>query len=139
MYSIQELSVMCGLTERTLRNYLKMGILQGEKREGMWRFTEEQIGAFLENKRVAASVKANRNAIFTDYLNHYPRNQNSACLLLHLPEDPSNQVSTFFCEAVNQRRGLKMTFETQKGSNRVILIGDPESVKDILAEYQAKR
>lgn len=50
MYNLKELSMISGLTDRTLRNYLKMGILVGEKEYGTWNFTDEQVLAFLENE-----------------------------------------------------------------------------------------
>lgn len=41
MYTIKDLSMISGLTDRTLRTYLKMGVLVGEKADGSWRFSEE--------------------------------------------------------------------------------------------------
>lgn len=34
MYNIKDLSMISGMTDRTLITYLKMGVLAGEKREG---------------------------------------------------------------------------------------------------------
>ena len=47
-YTLKDLSMICGLTDRTLRNYLKLGILTGEKQAGTWCFTEEHLDAFLK-------------------------------------------------------------------------------------------
>ena len=43
MYSIKDLTKISGFTDRTLRNYLKLGVLIGEKKDGQWYFNEEQI------------------------------------------------------------------------------------------------
>ena len=43
-YTLNEVAVMSGLTTRTLRNYMKMGILKGKMLEGIWKFGEEEIG-----------------------------------------------------------------------------------------------
>lgn len=45
-YTISELVMMTGLTDRTIRNYIASGILQGDKTDGCWRFTGEQVDGF---------------------------------------------------------------------------------------------
>ena len=47
-YVINELVMFTGLTDRTIRNYLSSGILQGEKVDGMWRFTSDQVEEFVK-------------------------------------------------------------------------------------------
>ena len=48
-------------------------------------------------------------------------------------------IGVFFCQAVNERKGLEMRFDTMRGLNRVILTGDVETVSEILCEYRAKK
>ena len=139
MYNLKDLSMITGLTDRTLRNYLNDGILLGEKRDGVWRFTEEQIGAFLENPYVKPAIQAKRNAILYDYLRADLSNKNTACVVLRLREDGSQSVAEFFCDAVNKREDLMMTFDHNHGENKVILVGNEETVYDVLAEYHAHR
>ncbi len=40
-YLISHLVLSTGLTDRTIRNYIASGILQGEKINGLWHFTPE--------------------------------------------------------------------------------------------------
>ena len=42
-YDLNELAQMTGFTTRTLRTYLKQGLLHGEKVGGVWRFTPEEL------------------------------------------------------------------------------------------------
>ena len=42
-YTIGQVVMMTGLTDRTIRNYLSLGFLEGEKPDGQWRFTAEQL------------------------------------------------------------------------------------------------
>ncbi|MGM8370207.1 helix-turn-helix domain-containing protein, partial (plasmid) [Clostridium perfringens] len=39
LYTIEDIAKMTRLTSRTIRNYLKDGILEGKKIGGQWRFT----------------------------------------------------------------------------------------------------
>ena len=138
MYTLQEVSLISGLTERTLRNYLKQGILIGEKQDGGWRFTEEQITEFLSNDYVIPAVKAKQNAYIFDYLKNDCEKENTACVVLHLKKENPMKIASFFCEAVNKRQGLKMRFDHEKGENQVILVGSFDVVYDVLKEYNSK-
>ena len=44
-YLIRHLVLLTGLTDRTIRKYISSGILQGEKIDGLWHFTPEQVEA----------------------------------------------------------------------------------------------
>ena len=57
MYSLKDLSTMTMLSDRTLRNYLDAGILQGKKENGAWVFTSEQIELFLQNDMGSAGCR----------------------------------------------------------------------------------
>ena len=67
-YTIPDIAQMTGLNERTIRNYLSNGQLQGEKVDGAWRFTAEQFSDFLAQDMVRSSVQAKANAIVYDFL-----------------------------------------------------------------------
>lgn len=139
MYNLKDLSLISGMTDRTLRTYLKLGMLSGEKTDGVWHFTEEQIQEFLENEYVRPAIKAKRNALIFDYLRADASKENTACIVLHLRGDDSKAVAKFFCEAVNKRRCLSMTFDENKGENKVILVGSEETVYDVLNEYHSSK
>ena len=136
MYNLKQLAMMTGLTERTLRNYLRLGILTGEKVDGVWQFTKEQVTTFYEKRVVKSAMKATRNAIIYDFLSDTFTCENSICAILHLPEDKPLAVAEFFCDAVNQRKNLNMRFDRLKGRNQVILVGDLQTVEEILADYR---
>ena len=48
-YSINELAVMTGFTTRSLRNFIQMEFLKGEKVNGEWQFSTEQIENFFSS------------------------------------------------------------------------------------------
>lgn len=57
-YLISHLVLSTGLTDRTIRNYIASGILQGEKINGLWHFTPEQVERFLRHPAVRPSILA---------------------------------------------------------------------------------
>ena len=51
-YLISHLVLLTGLTDRTIRKYISSGILQGEKIDGLWHFTPEQVEGFVRHPAV---------------------------------------------------------------------------------------
>ena len=66
--TLAQLAAISMLTERTLRSYLKRGLLAGEKTPGGWRFTAEQTAAFLALPQVRSASNARRNAVAEDFI-----------------------------------------------------------------------
>lgn len=52
-YTINEVAAMTGFSTRTLRNYINMGILNGEKTDGVWKFTPDDFIDFISDTNVA--------------------------------------------------------------------------------------
>jgi len=49
LHTVEDIANMTTLTTRTIRNYLKDGLLKGRKIGGQWRFTEEDIKNLLDS------------------------------------------------------------------------------------------
>ena len=135
LYTIQDIALMTGLNERTIRKYLADSLLQGEKVDGAWRFTAEQFEAFLGQDMVRGSVQAKANAIVYDFLITDRRKEPTACLILDNPvpdgEEPTlrenleKQVNTL---------GLRWAYQFRDGQARSILSGPPAALSKLLAD-----
>ena len=138
-YTINEVAVMTGLTTRTLRNYLKMDILKGEKIDGIWQFTEEEFAEFLQNPYVKPSLQAKNKAIVFDFLAQNKKRTNEICTMLDVCVEHSEaeEISSFFCKEINKRKeeNLKFSFEQNGSYVRVILRGYEDTVMKILRAY----
>ena len=83
--TLAQLAAISMLTERTLRSYLKRGLLAGEKTPGGWRFTAEQTAAFLALPQVCSASKARRNAVAEDFIQRRMDTTGQLCAVLDLP------------------------------------------------------
>ena len=81
-YTMNDIARMTGLTTRTLRSYLRMGLLTGEKVDGVWRFTEEELGAFMDNPGVQQGLHTKRNSLVNDFLLMDTKKENHTCVIL---------------------------------------------------------
>ena len=81
-YTLNQVAMMTGLTTRTLRNYIKMDILKGEKIDGIWNFSEEEFAEFIQNPYVKPSIQAKNKAIVFDFLAQNEKRTNEICTII---------------------------------------------------------
>ena len=116
--TLAQLAAISMLTERTLRSYLKRGLLAGEKTPGGWRFTAEQTAAFLALPQVCSASNARRNAVAED--------------LIQRRMDTTELCRTV--AALAAEHGVTMAFSGDAALSRVTLRGPAQ---DVLAALQA--
>lgn len=139
-YTLNEVAMMTGLTTRTLRNYLKMNVLKGEKVDGIWKFTEEEFTEFLQNPYVKPSLQAKNKAIVFDFLVQNEKRINEVCIIIDAciaSYDEAEEISSFFCDEINKRNEEHINFSFEKNDScvRVILRGYEDTVMEILNTY----
>lgn len=139
-YGISQLAMFTGLTDRTIRNYISTGILQGEKINGVWKFTPEQADAFVRHPAVRPSILAKNNSLVYDFLLEDKKKKQEMCLILDIPKGEKLSVAEFFCHAITNDgyRNIKFTFDGVNEMARVILKGDATEVLRLVNEFNAK-
>ncbi len=68
LYTVDDIARMTMLTSRTIRNYLKDGLLSGKKVGGQWRFTQQDIEALFANSSVASDLRSTRRQDLMDFI-----------------------------------------------------------------------
>lgn len=137
MYTLEQLSLITSLTTRTLHNYIKLGILKGNKENGKWLFTEEQLNNFVNDQAVMASIKSKSNGIIYDFLAEYDNAENETCILLDLSisKDKANEISKLFCEESKKLQHFRFSFIYKNKKAHYILKGSEEAIKNIMKLY----
>lgn len=135
-YTLGHLSQITGLTDRTLRTYLKNGILEGEKINGIWHFTEAQLDAFLRHPAVRPSIQAKNNAIVYDFMLDTKKPEPRACIILDMPDLDREIAARHFCEAIcyGGFRDLRFSYDGVD-SPRVILSGPATQILSLVNSY----
>ncbi len=141
-YNINEVAMMTGLTTRTVRNYLKQGLVSAEKIDGVWKFSPENFGEMLSVPAVKQSVKARNNSVIFDFIANDRKRENKICLCfdLYVDESEAEEISGFFCDKINSCGADDICFNFEKnGRNaRIILSGPEDTVSAILTEYYSE-
>lgn len=140
-YTIEDVAAFTGLTDRTLRSYLKEGRLTGTKEEGAWRFGPEDLERLLEDGGARRAMEANRNAAVYDFLlGGQPEDR--CCVIRDIPAEKGEEeaLRTRLLERVNREEGqVRFSYSygvdrRGRGSARVILTGPTERVRAILSD-----
>ncbi|WP_069187720.1 helix-turn-helix domain-containing protein [Alkalihalobacillus pseudalcaliphilus] len=84
-YTIDEIATMTRLTSRTIRTYLKNGLLKGTKIGGQWRFTEENLEALFHNSDIEVKIEQEKNKIISEFLNHSSIQETEMCTVIDIP------------------------------------------------------
>jgi len=140
-YVLGHLKLITGLSERTLRNYISTGILIGEKINGMWHFTAEQVESFLSVPTVRQSIRAKKNALVYDFLIDRKKKREECCIILDIPHGNGKEISEFFCYEISNGNfcNIDFSFEAEKSSSkRVILKGDADDVMLLINKYRSR-
>jgi len=139
LYTINDVATMTGLTTRTVRNYMKLGMLDGEKTDGIWQFTLEAVSAFMADKNVQSSIQAKRNGVVFDFLANQHKKVNEICTILDFPvsEEEAMEISAFFCKEASAPgvRNMNFNFSYNNGLARVILKGNEDFVAEVMKKY----
>lgn len=136
-YLISHLTLITGLSDRTIRNYIASGILNGEKINGLWHFTAEEVNAFIRNPAVMPSIQAKHNAVIYDFLIDRKKSSEEACIVLDLPGNDPKNAAEYFCYAITNGNyaDIRFSFNHTSGVPRVILRGKTEDVLKLVKEY----
>ena len=139
IYTIQDLCLLTGFTDRTLRNHIALGNLEGEKMGNLWQFTPQQVENFLQLPHVWPGIQAKKNAIVYDFLRSKSKKAPRMCVILDLPGKDAQEVSAHFCRAVSRydtpEDELCFSSEQTGGCPRIILKGSWDDVMALLTDF----
>lgn len=137
-FGISQLAMLTGLTDRTIRNYLSAGILQGEKVDGVWHFSPEQVELFTAHPAVRPSILAKNNSLVYDFLLDGRKAQPEVCMILDIPGGDREGIASFFCTRINERpyKNMHFTFDAVGAVPRVILKGEAAAVLSLIQEFR---
>lgn len=136
-YLINHLVLFTGLSDRTIRNYLSSGILQGEKINGLWHFTPEQVESFIHHPAVRPSILAKNNAAVYDFLLDSGKTTCQTCMILDLPGNSEKEIAEYFCYNISSGayRNIHFCFDGAAKFPRVIRKGEAAEVLRLVNGY----
>lgn len=137
-YHLNQVAMITGLTTRTLRNHLKQGILKGEKVDGNWSFTEEELDEYIADPSVKRAILAKQHAVVYDFLADPFKKTNRICIIMDFPVSAEEALETarfFGKEITDHGSDIEFRYINEKYYARFILAGSEDQVRDLLQAY----
>ena len=137
IYSIDDISKMTMLSTRTIRNYIKLGLLNGSKTNGYWQFTSDDISKFMNNDYVTQSLNTKRNSLIYDYILNDCKSINAVCSIYDYPVENNVEAKSLYNKILkkinsNEYNNLKFSYNYSNNMVRIILIGDPNEINELI-------
>ena len=136
-YLINHLVLFTGLTDRTIRNYISSGILQGEKINGLWHFTPEQVECFICHPAVRPSILAKQHSTVYDFLLNNKKNDCEICMIMDIPGKNEKEIAEYFCYCISNEgyRNIHFSFDGVAQVPRIILKGKAAEVLRLVNSF----
>ena len=140
-YLISHLTLFTGLTDRTIRNYISAGVLKGEKINGLWHFTPEQVDSFIRHPSVRPSIVAKNNAAVYDFLLDNKNKDHEICMIIDIRENRPKEIAEYFCYRISSEnfQNIHFSFDGVEKIQRVILKGDAAEVLQLVNGFMQGR
>lgn len=132
--TVNDVAMMTGLNPRTIREYLRRGLLQGEKTASGWRFTGEQFGALISHPEVARSLWAKDQGMVLDFLDKKKKEVPAACVILDLPTEDGQEEILLNKLLALSREGVNFRYRREGTMARITAAGPPARLSAILEE-----
>ena len=136
-YVLSQVLLFTGLSERTVRNHIASGLLKGEKINGLWHFTKEEVEKFINHPAVKPGILTKNNGMIYDFILDTSKKQEEMCVILDVPDVGRQEITEMFCKEIcdGEYKNIKFSFSCLSGINRVILKGDSKYVLKLLNFY----
>ena len=127
LFTIADIAEMTSLSDRSIRNYLRNGLLTGQKIGGQWRFTSQDIMNFFHRSDVRASVTKQWKLDILDFIdgvNPASEGERQACTIVDLylsreEADACNEkVSDYFSACPPSSDAARVHFEYSEKERR---------------------
>lgn len=134
-YTVDDVAVMTGLNPRTIRDYLRRGLLNGEKTSAGWRFTERQFVELITRPEVERSIRAKDQGMVLDFLARKRKSTPTVCAILDIPLETGKE------EALREKllelygKGdFCFRYRMEGTVARITVVGPPAQVAPLLEE-----
>jgi len=144
LYTVEDIANMTSLTTRTIRNYIKDGILKGRKIGGQWRFTEEDVKNLMNSGTYGEDITDSiRQEVidFLDNVTNYTDTDIQVCTIIDLYQDKSvieEKAKRFneYWKSNNQNLHMSYAWEHSEEKVRVTLFTPPHFLIELLKILQ---
>lgn len=132
-YTIFDLSRLTGISDRTLRKYIREGKLDGELKSGRWLFRYEQIRSFISDPGMESTFKLMRASVYSRYVSENRFDKPLRFVYLDIPSCDEATLRELIESAAfpSPIRGVTYSFYISKGTAHITYYGQNEDLANM--------
>ena len=138
-YTISDIAKLTRLTDRTIRNYLANGSLNGKKVGGQWRFTKDDIKSLFSDNKFEDDMKNKTEKSIHSYYNNQLEflDNNKCCQIIDVIIESKEERMKMFAEIKQLNKSTdekeNITFIYEKKYIRMIIISSFDYVYKVMS------
>jgi excisionase family DNA binding protein len=144
LYTVDDIAKMTMMTSRTIRTYIKDGILKGKKIGGQWRFTEEDVKSFMDNGAYKVEHFSNLKQDIVDFIdgvNDFVKGEIQACTIVDLYQekdvvaDKQEKLMAFIsshADTPNNWMSFSSEYIESESKTRIVIFAQPKFLIEAL-------
>lgn len=141
LFTVEDIANMTSMSDRTIRNYLRNGLLKGRKIGGQWRFTMQDIKTFLDGGEAMKEMKKKQKQEildFVDGVNSKLTGERQTCVIvdLYISQKDATGLNEKICDFIAENMFSNMRFDydysDEEKRARFTILASPETAIKIL-------
>lgn len=141
LFTVEDIANMTSMSDRTIRNYLRNGLLKGRKIGGQWRFTMQDIKTFLDGGEVMKEMKKKQKQEIFDFVegvNSKLTGERQTCVIvdLYISQKEATGLNEKICDFIAENMFSNMRFDydysDEEKRARFTILASPKTAIKIL-------
>lgn len=138
LYTVDEVAQMTRLTSRTIRNYIKSGLLRGKKVGGQWRFSQGDVENLMSSSTAAAKMSSANRRDVLNFLDKAAPHPAQVCAIADLPlsQSAAEELAQKICKIASQTASENIRFHYEyieaEQTARFTVFGTPDFVAAVM-------
>lgn len=138
LYTVDEVAQMTRLTSRTIRNYIKSGLLRGKKVGGQWRFSQIDIENLMSISTAAAKMSSANRRDVLNFIDRTEPHTAQVCAVadLQLSQGAAEKLAQKICKIASQTEEENLRFHYEyieaEQTARFTVFGVPSFVAAVM-------
>lgn len=131
--------MITSLSTRTIRTYIKNGLLNGSKKDRAWIFSKDEVEKFLHEPFVNQGIQIKNNSIVQDFIDNKQKRVNSVCSIFDYLIKSHEEVE-LLCDKITEQINsmqygeinFSFSYDCKTNIARIIISGETELVMSIM-------
>ena len=138
LYTVDDIAKMTMMTSRTIRNYIKDGILKGKKIGGQWRFTEGDVKNLMDSGTYQVEHFSNLKQDILDFIdgvNDFVKGEIQSCTIVDLYQEKDVVIGKLeklmefinsHTDTLNNWMSFSSEYIESESKTRVVIFAQPK-------------